>query len=316
MKLTIAAFGLGAVILATPLAAQLPSRSGQDRPQPERPEETANGGQLKPSGAALKADRRAANRCQRQRLRQRPGQGRCRAGGREDQGGPLHHRPALPQGRSRREGQCRPGASNRCRGGVGPHRRWQDRDALPGPRRDLLRGQAVRPSRDCSREGNRRQPARSRNADHRWPRRATRRAARPTLSRCSSAPSRSPPPPARSRARKFTAARLALPTRDNCRSRRNWGGNGWRPIPALRAGAMRSPSIATSTKPDVQGTLDLLRLMQTAGALNSADDYSLFAEAAAERSNFAEAQSVLDAGIAANKVESQRPVSARSRCRP
>jgi len=59
--------------------------------------------------------------------------------------------------------------------------------------------------------------------------------------------------------------------------------------------------------PDVEGTLDLLRLMQAAGALNTASDYALFARASAEQSNFNEAQAVLDAGIAAKLVNPADP---------
>ena len=62
-----------------------------------------------------------------------------------------------------------------------------------------------------------------------------------------------------------------------------------------------------TTKPDVEGTLDLLRLMQTTGALNDGADYSLFASAAAEQGNYVEAQSVLDAGLAARIVDPTRP---------
>lgn len=58
---------------------------------------------------------------------------------------------------------------------------------------------------------------------------------------------------------------------------------------------------------DVEGTLDLLRLMQTTGAINDATDYSLFASAAGEQGNFVEAQSVLDAGIAAKIVNPTHP---------
>jgi tetratricopeptide (TPR) repeat protein len=61
--------------------------------------------------------------------------------------------------------------------------------------------------------------------------------------------------------------------------------------------------------PDVEGTLDLLRLMQVTGSMNAAD-YALFAEAAADQGNFNEAQSVLDAGIAAHAVD---PSSAQFR---
>lgn len=55
--------------------------------------------------------------------------------------------------------------------------------------------------------------------------------------------------------------------------------------------------------PDVESTLDLLRLMQAVGALSTAGDYNLFASAAADQLNFVEAQSVLNAGIAAGKVD-------------
>jgi len=59
--------------------------------------------------------------------------------------------------------------------------------------------------------------------------------------------------------------------------------------------------------PDVQGTLDLLRLMQATGALTVPSDYSLFARASAEQSNYNEAQAVIDAGIAAKVVKPTDP---------
>jgi len=55
--------------------------------------------------------------------------------------------------------------------------------------------------------------------------------------------------------------------------------------------------------PDEEGTLDLLRLMQVTGAMTSPHDYALFAEAAADQSNFNEAQAVIDAGIASHMVD-------------
>ena len=55
--------------------------------------------------------------------------------------------------------------------------------------------------------------------------------------------------------------------------------------------------------PDVEGTVDLLRLMQATGSMTAASDYGLFARAAAEQNNFNEAQEVLDAGIAAKLVD-------------
>lgn len=62
------------------------------------------------------------------------------------------------------------------------------------------------------------------------------------------------------------------------------------------------------TKPDVEGTLDLLRLMQANNALSAAADYNLFATAAAEQSNYNEAKAVLDAGIAAKIVDPGSPL--------
>jgi tetratricopeptide (TPR) repeat protein len=59
--------------------------------------------------------------------------------------------------------------------------------------------------------------------------------------------------------------------------------------------------------PDVQGTLDLLRLMQATSALTVPNDYSLFVRASAEQSNYNEAQAVLDAGIAAKVVNPADP---------
>jgi Flp pilus assembly protein TadD len=54
--------------------------------------------------------------------------------------------------------------------------------------------------------------------------------------------------------------------------------------------------------PDVEGTLDLLRLMQATNAMTAPGDYALFAEAAAEQSNFNEAKAVLDAGTSSHIV--------------
>ena len=62
------------------------------------------------------------------------------------------------------------------------------------------------------------------------------------------------------------------------------------------------------TRPDVEGTLDLLRLMQATNALTKPADYNLFATASAEQLNYNEAQAVLDAGIAANIVDPSSPL--------
>ena len=62
--------------------------------------------------------------------------------------------------------------------------------------------------------------------------------------------------------------------------------------------------------PDVEGTLDMLRLMQLTGSLNTSGEYALFAEAAADQSNYNEAQAIIDAGVAAKVVD---PSSAQFR---
>jgi tetratricopeptide (TPR) repeat protein len=59
--------------------------------------------------------------------------------------------------------------------------------------------------------------------------------------------------------------------------------------------------------PDVEGTLDLLRLMQATGSMTSPGDYALFAESSADQSNFNEAQAVIDAGVAAHVVDPSSP---------
>ena len=54
---------------------------------------------------------------------------------------------------------------------------------------------------------------------------------------------------------------------------------------------------------DVEGTLDLMRLLQAAGALQQPSDYAIYIADAAEQSNYNEAQAVLDAGIAAKVID-------------
>jgi tetratricopeptide (TPR) repeat protein len=62
------------------------------------------------------------------------------------------------------------------------------------------------------------------------------------------------------------------------------------------------------SSPDVEGTLDLLRLMQATGSLTSQSDYNLYATAAADQANYPEAQAVIDAGIAAKVVDPASPI--------
>lgn len=60
-------------------------------------------------------------------------------------------------------------------------------------------------------------------------------------------------------------------------------------------------------QPDPEGTLDLLRLMQATGALKEPGDYALFAARAFDQNNYNEAQTVLEAGIAAKVVNPADP---------
>jgi tetratricopeptide (TPR) repeat protein len=60
-------------------------------------------------------------------------------------------------------------------------------------------------------------------------------------------------------------------------------------------------------QPDVEGTLDMLRLMQATGSLQTPGEYALFAESSADQSNFNEAQAVIDAGISAKVVDPANP---------
>jgi tetratricopeptide (TPR) repeat protein len=57
------------------------------------------------------------------------------------------------------------------------------------------------------------------------------------------------------------------------------------------------------TKPDVEGALDVLRLMRATRSLSNAADFSLYATAAAEQLNYNEAQAVIDEGIASKKID-------------
>lgn len=60
-------------------------------------------------------------------------------------------------------------------------------------------------------------------------------------------------------------------------------------------------------RPDVEGMVDLLRLMHATGSIKSGGAYAQYARAAAEQNNFNEAQLALDAGIAAKLIDPGRP---------
>ena len=60
-------------------------------------------------------------------------------------------------------------------------------------------------------------------------------------------------------------------------------------------------------QPDVESTLDLLRVQNAAGALKTPGEYALYAQAAADQSNYNEAKAIVDAGIAAKIVDPASP---------
>jgi tetratricopeptide (TPR) repeat protein len=61
------------------------------------------------------------------------------------------------------------------------------------------------------------------------------------------------------------------------------------------------------THQDGEGDLDLLRLMQAAGAMQKPTDYAMFVNADLDQQNYNEAQAVIDAGIAAHVVDPAGP---------
>jgi tetratricopeptide (TPR) repeat protein len=68
--------------------------------------------------------------------------------------------------------------------------------------------------------------------------------------------------------------------------------------------------------PDFAGTLDLLRLMRAVGALTRPEDYVRYVAIARDQNNFAEAQAVLDEGLAAKKIEASNPLAAEINAKP
>lgn len=56
-------------------------------------------------------------------------------------------------------------------------------------------------------------------------------------------------------------------------------------------------------KPDVEGTVDLYRLLLATGSLKSGGEYAQYARAAAAQNNYNEAQAAYDAGVAAKAID-------------
>ena len=57
------------------------------------------------------------------------------------------------------------------------------------------------------------------------------------------------------------------------------------------------------SKPDLETTLDVLRLMRSAGAMTSPADFALYANLLSEQSNFIEAQNALDQAVTAKQID-------------
>ncbi|GAA4718486.1 tetratricopeptide repeat protein [Sphingomonas lutea] len=58
-----------------------------------------------------------------------------------------------------------------------------------------------------------------------------------------------------------------------------------------------------TSKPDAETTLDVLRLMRSAGALTTPADFTLYASVLTDQSNFIEAQNALDQAITAKRID-------------
>ena len=304
MKLTTAAFGLGAMIFATPLAAQLPSRTGQDQPSPEP---AAAEPQLKPSSGALKAIvdlQTAVNANDYANVAAKAAGALTVAKTKEDRYiiGQLHLKAALAA--KDNAGMAVAIETVASSGYIDSAKAASLYQSLGANFYNAKQFDQAAAALDKAVAANPRDPealimlAETRNAQGR-------KADAVGLLQRSIQASAAAGQKAREEVYK-RAVGLAydgqLPIAAELS--RQWiaaypGPDSWRNGIAI---------YRNTTKPDLEGTLALLRLMQATGALSSSADYSLFATAAAEQSNFVEAQAVLDAGIAAKQVDPASPL--------
>jgi tetratricopeptide (TPR) repeat protein len=70
--------------------------------------------------------------------------------------------------------------------------------------------------------------------------------------------------------------------------------------------------VRNETKPDLEGTIDLLRLMRATGALTRSNDLSLYVRALVDRSNFIEAQGALEQATPGPELDAAGLASLRS----
>ena len=77
-------------------------------------------------------------------------------------------------------------------------------------------------------------------------------------------------------------------------------------VAAYPSGASWRDSVAiyrNLNHPDLEGVIDLYRLLHATGSINSGGEYAQYARAAADQNNFNEAQLALDAGVAAKLID-------------
>lgn len=304
MKLTTAALGLGAMILAAPLAAQLPSRSGQDDQPSQAPSAEP---QIKPSGAALKAIvdlQTAVNANDYANIPAKVAAAQAVAKTKEDRYiiGQLHLKAALAA--KDNAGLARAIDAVAASGYVDASKTAALYQGLGASLYNAKQYDQAAAALDKAIAANPRDAealimlGETRNAQGR---KADAVAALQRAMQAGTAAGQKPREEIYKRAVGL-AYEGQLPVASELG--RQWiaaypGPDSWRNGIAI---------YRNTTKPDLEGTLALLRLMQTTGALNNSADYSLFATAAAEQSNFAEAQAVIDAGIAARQVDPASPL--------
>lgn len=298
MKLTTAAFGLGALILATPLAAQLPSRTGQGQPS----QEPASEPQIKPSGAALKAIVDLQNSVNANDYASVPAKVAAAqrvAKTKEDRYiiGQLHLKAALAaKDNAGMAAAIDAVASSGYVDSAKSAALYQSLGASLYNAKQYDQAAAALGKALAANPGDSEaliMLAETRNAQGR------KAEAVSTLQRAIQVAAASGQKPREEIYKRAVGLAYDGQLPVAAELGRQWiaaypGPESWRNAIAI---------YRNLNKPDVEGTLGLLRLLQTAGALSGSADYGLFATAAAEQSNFVEAQSVIDAGIAAKQVD-------------
>lgn len=305
MKLTIAAFGLGALTVATSLSAQMPSRTGQDEPKPQAVSE-ANQPGLKPSSGALKAVvelQTVVNASDYASVPAKVAAAQQVAKTKEDRYiiGQLQLKAALAA--KDNAGMSAAIDAIAASGYIDSTKTGALYQSLGASLYNAKQFDQAAAALDKAIAANPRDPealimlGETRNAQGR---KADAVALLQRAIQVTAASGQKPREEIYKRAVGL-AYDGQLPVATDLG--RQWvvaypGPDSWRNAIAIYRNLNR---------PDVEGTLDLLRLMQTTGALNAAADYSLFASAAADQTNYVEAQSVIDAGIAAKIVDPARP---------